>query len=262
MDNWTCDIDIMEQAQIFTIVFLGINSSSKKNASSYRADQKALELEFDTTTAKMLYWIFLSNLKRWLLQGNTSLKKVARMLGHDVKSVEMMYVMRMILISSLNGTSNPTESDIFKLVSLLRLNQNSAIINNNVAIALDIWHHKILERFCSMSMIPDTGPIMVQLRHTLKRDAHYIWNAFVQQVCPFCLWRWLWIFLSTRLLITPQSYRHPVVVLMRSRSWLKGGYEQVVPHNLIYPRRIVLSYNLMPVNITKLSSLLRVAIAS
>lgn len=43
----------------------------------------------------------------------------------------------------------------------------------------------VISRFLQYVNRPYTGPIMVQLRHVLKRNANYIWHAFEKHVSLF-----------------------------------------------------------------------------
>lgn len=86
-------------------------------------------------------------------------------------------------MSSMNGLITPSEYDISKLISFFQLHQNSAIINNNMVIAFDLWDHVVFRNFCGMHEPPYADPIIIQLRRALKLNAGYIWHEYAKRVC-------------------------------------------------------------------------------
>lgn len=182
-DNWICNIDFMPQDQMFVILFQGCTKNGEYSGNVLEMDHDTLKAEYDKATSRMLYWIFLINLRNGLSMTAKTLGMVAKELD-----LESCYFKKMCVLCarrsfiSIDGTSIPNESDIFKLVTFFELNRNPAIVGNYVAHAFDNRQRDLFHFFCRTFSVPYTDPVMVQLRNTLKRNVDYIWDEFVRTV--------------------------------------------------------------------------------
>ena len=173
----------MPQDQMFVILFQGCTKNGEYSGNVLEMDHDTLKAEYDKATSRMLYWIFLINLRNGLSMTAKTLGMVAKELD-----LESCYFKKMCVLCarrsfiSIDGTSIPNESDIFKLVTFFELNRNPAIVGNYVAHAFDNRHRDLFHFFCRTFSVPYTDPVMVQLRNTLKRNVDYIWDEFVRTV--------------------------------------------------------------------------------
>lgn len=130
-------------------------------------------------------------------------------------------------MTSIEGTAKPSENEILKLVSFFQLNHDQYIIKNNVSIAYFVRQYRLFEIFCGKYFTPDTDPLIVQLRHTLQRDASYIWHAFSDQV-RICRITdvWLWMDKSKRVWTMSLSSKYLVATNMVLKLRLKERFVQ------------------------------------
>ena len=80
----------MMQEHTFAIIFETKSMIEDHRGQRPTGNQEALELEYDTTTAQMLYWIFLLNLKQELARKNAPMSKVASELQLDPQHLATM----------------------------------------------------------------------------------------------------------------------------------------------------------------------------
>lgn len=184
--DWICHVDFMSQDQMFVILFQGCAKNGEHSGNVLGMDHDTLKVEYDKATARMLYWIFLINLRNGLSMTGKTLSMVAEELGLESRYFEKMYVLYICdSFISIDGTSIPNESDVFKLVTYFELNRNPAIVGNYVANAFNNRHRDSFQKFCRTFSVPDADPIMVQLRNTLKRNIGHIWDEFVRAVSAY-----------------------------------------------------------------------------
>ena len=133
----------MEQDHVFAITFQSGIKTNTKRIYATQAEYEAFELEYEKFTAQILYFIFAMNLKATTSECGKPMSTIAKALDLDSNHLSKMYVIRMLLIISLDGTAIPTENDIQKLVSFFQLNQNQNNIVNNAALAFNIVNYDI-----------------------------------------------------------------------------------------------------------------------
>lgn len=80
----------MMQEHTFAITFESKNMIENHRWQRPAGNQEALELEYDTITAQMLYWIFLLNVKQELARKNAPMSKVASELQLDPQHLATM----------------------------------------------------------------------------------------------------------------------------------------------------------------------------
>lgn len=69
-DHWICDVDFMIQDKAFAIAFESMSMVENHIQKAPAFNPESLDLEYDTSTAQILYWIFVLNLKLELSQKN------------------------------------------------------------------------------------------------------------------------------------------------------------------------------------------------
>lgn len=82
----------MIQDRVFFITFEGRQMPFSDPCHTPVADHKSLDKEYDTTTARMLYWLFLLNMNTAFSRRNMRLNDVARELKLDAHYLTRMYV--------------------------------------------------------------------------------------------------------------------------------------------------------------------------
>ena len=111
----------MKQDHIFAITFQSGIKKNTKRIYATQAEYEAFELYYEKFTAQILYFNFVMNLKAAMTECGKPMSAIAKALDLDLNHLSKMYVIRLLLITSLHGTASPTESDITKLVSFLSL---------------------------------------------------------------------------------------------------------------------------------------------
>lgn len=132
----------MKQDHVFAITFQSGIKKNVKRRYATQAEYEAFELEYEKFTAQILYFNFAMNVKAAVSECGKPMSTIAKALDLDSNHLSKMYVIRMLLIISLDGTAIPTENDIQKLVSFFQLNQNQNVIFNNAALASNIVRHE------------------------------------------------------------------------------------------------------------------------
>lgn len=137
----------MKQDHVFAITFQSGIKANTKRIHATQAEYEAFELEYEKSTAQILYFNFAMNLKSAVSECGKPMSTMAKAIDLDVNHLSNMYVDRMLLIISLYGAASPNESDIQKLVSLFQLNQNQHVIFNNAGLASNLVNYDIIGPF-------------------------------------------------------------------------------------------------------------------
>ena len=137
----------MKQDHIFAITFQSDIKKNAKRVYATQAEYEAFELEYEKFNAQILYLNFAMSLKAAVSGCGKQMSTIAKALDLDVNHLSKVYVIKMLLIISLDGTAIPTESDIQKLVSFFQLNQNQHVILNNAALASNLVNYDIIGPF-------------------------------------------------------------------------------------------------------------------